>query len=175
MDMIAEEATLGKATIYYYFRSKEELLSALLERGIDETLAMLEEKWRRCADPICKLEAIAYVAADFFSRNPDYFRLYNYLVMHPSLAPKILPRLMERVRQKVLRISALLMELRESGLMRDLPVEDVLFIFGSMVMGLGNVFRAEDLHRILHRRAEVLNDILLRGILKTESNSEGGE
>ena len=40
MDSIAEKAGFGKATLYYYFKSKEDVFSAILEDG-----------WKKIWDP----------------------------------------------------------------------------------------------------------------------------
>jgi len=77
MDAVAETAELGKATLYYYFKSKDELLLAILENGVQEFFASLEKRWKGLTDPIKKLETIPYAGADFFYRHPDYFKLYH--------------------------------------------------------------------------------------------------
>lgn len=38
---IAQEAQMGKSSIYYYFRTKEEILEALIERNYKEPLAVI--------------------------------------------------------------------------------------------------------------------------------------
>ena len=44
MDQIAERAELAKGTLYLYFKSKEEVYYALLDRGLEILIGLLEDK-----------------------------------------------------------------------------------------------------------------------------------
>lgn len=75
IDEIAERAEVAKGTIYLYFRSKEEMLTALLDEGlalvgkrfseaIDLSLPA-DENLRRLCDAYCRL----------YREEPQYFKL----------------------------------------------------------------------------------------------------
>ena len=75
IDEVAERAEVAKGTIYLYFRSKEEILSALLDEGLalvgkrfSEALDLslpADENLRRLCDAYCRL----------YREEPQYFKL----------------------------------------------------------------------------------------------------
>lgn len=47
VDEIAEKAEVNKALIYYYFKSKEEILDELLKRAVDGSILQKESLWNQ--------------------------------------------------------------------------------------------------------------------------------
>ncbi len=166
MDAVAEAAELGKATLYYYFKSKDELLLAILENGVHEFFASLEERWKGLTDPIEKLETIPYVGADFFYRHPDYFKLYHYLTAHPVLRKRAFNRLHPLIAEKVQRVQQLFTQAIAEKRIEPLPVEELTEIFGSLVMGMGLFTHPPVTRKSLHRKAQLILHIFLNGIRK---------
>ncbi len=58
MEEIAEEAELGKATLYYYFPSKETILSALVEMTIERHFDGIRENAQQATSPLEATSAI---------------------------------------------------------------------------------------------------------------------
>src|SRR5689334_19320292 len=58
MEDIAACAGVGKGTLYRYFKDKEELHTALLERATDQMIERLRAAARLGDDPVSKLEAL---------------------------------------------------------------------------------------------------------------------
>ncbi len=171
MDQIAEQAELGKATLYYYFKSKEDLLLALLEEGMRSFFQQLEEAWQTAESPVEKIQQVTRVGASFFASNPDYFRLYSYLMAHPSLRSRAFPGLRSLLTEKLTKIRNVFLEAQNRGLIKPVPVDELISIFGSLVMGMGFLPHHEEAQHDLSRRAELINEIFLQGILtKREGN-----
>jgi len=83
MEEIAEAAALGKATLYYYFPSKEGILCALVERTIVQHFEGIRERVREARTP---LEAVAAMITGFaanYRRSPELFRLIYMLMVSP--------------------------------------------------------------------------------------------
>jgi AcrR family transcriptional regulator len=70
MEDIANEAVVGKGTIYRYFKDKEELYNALLERASRQLLDRLREAIGRINQPRGQLEAAVAAIIDYFDENP---------------------------------------------------------------------------------------------------------
>ena len=169
MDLIAEEAELGKATLYYYFKSKDELLCALLEQGLQDFFHQLEQSWQKEKSPVEKIKKVAEFGAQFFQKNPDFFRLYGYLMTHPSLHKKVMPRLKSVISEKLAGIRQVFIDAQQQELIRHYPIDELLHIFGSLVMGMGffpphHAGTKSD----LQEKAQLINDIFLNGVLQTE-------
>ena len=167
MDMIAEQAELGKSTLYYYFKSKDELLLSILENGINEFFKSLETSLENTDDILQKIKAVTEVSARFFTAYPEYFKLYTYLSAHPAYRNKIFKKLQTTIHSKIIIVNSLFNAAKSEGLLRtDLSPADISSIFGSMVMGMGFLSKAESSAEELEKRAKAINEILFKGILK---------
>lgn len=91
MEEIAEAAELGKATLYYYFPSKETILSALVEKTIEHHFDGIRETAQQAASPLEAASAIIRGFAVNYGRTPDLFRLFYMALLAPSedVAPAV--------------------------------------------------------------------------------------
>jgi len=166
MDLIAEVAELGKSTLYYYYKSKKELLAAVLEKGIVDFFNMLEYEWQHIDDPIQKIKLVTITAAHFFSTNKDYFRFYTYLSSHPYLRKNLTENYRLFLSKKLNLIDSQFKEAMRKNLIKPFNRKELLEIFGSLVMGIGVLSDKNVSKKSLLRKAKMINDIFLKGILK---------
>ena len=61
LDDIAREARKGKSTIYYYFKSKDEIFKAVIDAEAEIRKQAIEEKISPIYDPVQKLKTYIYV------------------------------------------------------------------------------------------------------------------
>lgn len=78
MDEIANEAELNKATLYFYFKDKESLYFAVVNRGIKILRAIISEEEKRAQASGLKFGAIGIAWGRFYQEYPDYARAYIY-------------------------------------------------------------------------------------------------
>jgi AcrR family transcriptional regulator len=89
MDEVAEMAELSKGTLYLYFNNKNELLHAIVERGLKilyERFNTVVEKEEKGID---KIRALGRAYFEFFLEEPDY---YSTMLHHDTheVDPEIL-------------------------------------------------------------------------------------
>jgi len=164
MDLIAEEAELGKSTIYYYFPTKDELLLEVLKNGLEKFFENIMEKWKELENPLEKIRAVSEAAAEFFYENPNYFRLYLYLSIHPKLKQKTADLLSPIVESKSKMFIRVFREAQKEGLIKKTSPKELVRIFGALIMGagiFGHVRRKSD----LAKRMSLLTEIFFEGIL----------
>lgn len=77
MDDIAQQAGVGKGTIYTYFADKEELYFAVVFEGISQLNEKLRQKINGQEDPEKKLRRMVHHIVSFFSQNRFFFRLMS--------------------------------------------------------------------------------------------------
>jgi len=82
MDAVAQEAELSKATIYLYFKSKEDLYFAIFMRGQERLFNMVDDALQRLRSTQKKLEAFLKTVVDFQKKYPDYFNAFYYFLTH---------------------------------------------------------------------------------------------
>src|SRR5947209_20384999 len=75
MDDLAAEAEVGKGTLYRYFRDKEELYLALLERSAHQINDRIREALAAADGSVARLEAVVGTIIAFFDENPHLFDL----------------------------------------------------------------------------------------------------
>jgi AcrR family transcriptional regulator len=81
MDEVAVAAELSKGTLYLYFKNKDDLYHAIVERGLKILLEIFHEAAGKQAAAIDQVREIGKAYAEFQREYPDYF---NALLHHES-------------------------------------------------------------------------------------------
>ena len=71
---IAEKIEYSPATIYLYFKDKDELFFAIHEIGFEKLLKQME-KAKTIKDPLERLHQIGIIYIEFALKNPEYYDL----------------------------------------------------------------------------------------------------
>jgi len=74
---ITERADVGKGTFYQYFETKEALLRALLQQGLDLVLARTQDALRDLKPGPEAVSRMVLARLDFFLENPEYLLLFH--------------------------------------------------------------------------------------------------
>jgi TetR/AcrR family fatty acid metabolism transcriptional regulator len=75
MEDVAEEAGVGKGTIYRYFEDKDELYLSLLERAGEQLLQRIDKALAAAKSPCRRLEGLIAASLLFFDAQPHLFDL----------------------------------------------------------------------------------------------------
>jgi AcrR family transcriptional regulator len=79
---ITEAAGIGRGTLYWYFKSKEEILESVFRKFEHEFVGGLEEAVRKCnGDFIAKYKVFHKFATEFARDNRDLSLAFNALLM----------------------------------------------------------------------------------------------
>lgn len=74
MDEIAETAGVAKGTLYYHFKSKEEIFKFIITEGIKIIKEEIEDRTRHLDNPVEKLRTICYVHLELVIRHLEFFK-----------------------------------------------------------------------------------------------------
>jgi AcrR family transcriptional regulator len=77
MEDIAREAGKGKSTLYYYFKSKEEIFDAILQQEKDKLFTYIQEEISKVPTAAEKLKTFVTMR---FRRLKDISNLYNVMI-----------------------------------------------------------------------------------------------
>lgn len=90
---IAKEAGISKGLMYNYFRSKEELLNAIILDGLKDSLGALNIANQ---ESVKKEELVSFINTNLnlLKENPSYYKLYFSLIFQPKVLLKIENELM---------------------------------------------------------------------------------
>ncbi|MFQ6113070.1 MAG: TetR/AcrR family transcriptional regulator [bacterium] len=75
LDEIAVAAEFGKGTIYNYFKSKEELFTCIIERGINRFQQFVAQAIQNITTPREKVETYIDSAFEFFEKHRQIFSI----------------------------------------------------------------------------------------------------
>jgi AcrR family transcriptional regulator len=84
IEEIAKQAQISKGLLYHYFRSKEEVLSALVDRRIEDVLVVMNAAKRK-RTPAAQIRHIVEGALADVEQQPEVFRFYLNLFSQPKL------------------------------------------------------------------------------------------
>jgi AcrR family transcriptional regulator len=76
MQMLADEAALGKPTLYHYFSSKEDILFEMHQLHIDAMIAALDAVPEKCSDPGEVLTRACAATLREIAEHPGYVRAF---------------------------------------------------------------------------------------------------
>ncbi|MCE7040114.1 TetR/AcrR family transcriptional regulator [Dyadobacter sp. CY312] len=159
MEDIAREAGKGKSTLYYYFKSKEEIVDAIIYDESDRLFAAIQSAVAEAPTAKDKMKALIVTR---FNRLRNLTNLYNALVqeVREALAEQCVNEFSIRYRKQY--------DLKEAGIIKSIlqygivtgefrifsekELEMMSFIFMSSQRGL-------ELDLIIHNK---LDEILLR-------------
>jgi TetR/AcrR family transcriptional regulator, cholesterol catabolism regulator len=83
---IAGEVGVQPSSLYYFFKSKEDLFEAVYEKGVDEIIAIVERALHKSSDPWTRLELAAIGHLEALLSSDDYNTLVANIVPRGSEA-----------------------------------------------------------------------------------------
>lgn len=75
MDSIAENAGVAKGTLYYHFKSKEDIFKYIISEGMDLITDEVKDAAAREENVILRLRAICRVQLGLVHKNRDFFKV----------------------------------------------------------------------------------------------------
>lgn len=185
MDEIAETAELSKATLYLYYRSKEDLYIAVAMRG----LGLLEGEIRKVADralpPVPTLLLFINVLDEFFDKRRDFFRLFTFFQtthFHSDVSSDLRESALSANHRIWTMVTDVLHRGIEEGVIRkDIDPKDLAIISWTSTMAL--MVRIDtELERLkekmgvdLQKTLRLSNRLLLQAVLTDEGRQQLGQ
>jgi AcrR family transcriptional regulator len=162
---IAQAAGVGKSSIYYYFKNKDDIFRAVIEKQVLNVQEKIRNSIENIDDPAKKLKTfvitrmkcfreVAYIYEHVF--KSEYLKHYEYI---------------QKIRQEydhseVQMIKDILKEGMEKGRFRIQDVELVSFVIMVGIKGLEYEWATIPDAQRIEEDSEKLFEILFRGILK---------
>ncbi|WP_233862716.1 TetR/AcrR family transcriptional regulator [Paraburkholderia adhaesiva] len=118
VDQIARRAETNERMLYYYFGSKEQLFTAVLEHAF--TLLTEAERALDLADlaPVEAITRLAHFVWDYYRDHPEFLRLINNENLHEARYMQKSTRIREMVSPIVATVAAILARGEAAGLFR---------------------------------------------------------
>jgi AcrR family transcriptional regulator len=138
VERVAVEAGLAKGTIYLYFRSKDELLDALLQRGLVELQLRTEDAVRGARAGRERLAALVTTRLGWLDAHRDLLRVHHFGVGRLGAAShaRLGGEFRERYLQHLDAVGRLLDEAVDAGRMRAVDTRRMTAALFDMTRGL---------------------------------------
>lgn len=166
VQVLADELGIGKATIYRYFVSKEDLFLGAVDRAMRHLHAHITASTEHITDPIEKIKQAIRSFLTFFHQNPD---LRELIIQERSeFRDRHEPTYIKHRNQNIGPWKELLKELIRTKRIRDIPVDSITnfisnTLYGKLFTGYYTQTGATPEHD-----TEVAIDIIFRGLLTKE-------
>ncbi len=164
MREISENLEITKATLYHYFKSKEQILFEILDNVMDEALQNLEKISNMDISPEEKLKnVLKFYSRYYVSKQNDLILLVNEL---NSLNEKYKKILIEKEKKYLNLIKSIFNELNLQGKLKDIPLTVLAFSFFGMVHYTIKWYHPNGSIKP-DKLSEYFVEIFTKGILKT--------
>jgi len=168
MEDIASEAGFGKASLYFYFKGKEEVFLSLIRAGLEGQRNLLKEVMNSQLSNVEKLKAIISKYFEYVKENRDFIRIVH------SESQKLYATALEKVHSSIIKehkntmegIASIIREGIKSGEFRRVEPTVAAASFMGIISSVMFSWLARDERTSLDRYRPMVMDILLKGIGK---------
>jgi AcrR family transcriptional regulator len=166
MEEIAREAGKGKSTLYYYFKNKEELYAAVIEREGNHIMKELMKVINAGGDTRTLLLNYAKKRFTLIKEVVNYYNVVRdeYIKFYPVI---------QKYRKKhdefeIMAIKQMLLKgiTNDELTISEEQVDDVALGIAAAVKGLEIPLLIESQNNTIERKIEILLDLFLYGLLK---------
>lgn len=159
---IARRLGMNQATLYYYFKNKEEMLFELMNDSMDEALETLTDICASDLSPVEKLNEVLSFYTRFYAGDQD--RLVLLVNEIDSLDHEHRELLRRKERRYVDLIRSILKELTDQRKMKPIDAGIAAFAFFGMVHYTIKWYKAEGSVGV-DELSEIFLEIFTRGIM----------
>jgi AcrR family transcriptional regulator len=161
MDEIAVEAGVAKGTLYYHFKSKEEIFKFIISEGMNFIKEQIDIVTEKETDPLEKLTAICYFQLNLVYEKRNFFKVVMSQLWGQQLRQSELRAAIERY---IKSIEKFLREAMDKGvIIKGEPAFMAYTFFGAICSTAIYELINKDNNNI-HEVIENLISFILRGI-----------
>ncbi len=162
---IAKEAGVADGTIYIYFQSKEEVLSAIFDEALHQFIAISREELDRIKDPIQRLEKIAFLQLKYLGANRDLAMVFQIEFRHNIMFMERFSK--TRLRDYFAIIQEAILDGQEQGMFRDINSKFATKLFFGMIDELVTSWLISGKEYPLHEAAAPMTNVFVNGIAES--------
>ncbi len=175
IDDVAQEAEVGKGTVYLYFDTKETILAHLLLDGLEELVTYLKAAYAPDQKMAARtrLRRIAAAYLEFFQTYPEYYRLmmaFDRGHFQETVDPEVYRQVHHRSLRGLEFLVRAVEQAKEEGVM---DVDDTRHAASLLWAGLNGVLvllshplRADIVASDLESMYQSMIDVLIKGLKK---------
>ena len=135
LEDIAQRAGMSKATIYLYYRNKDDLFLHAVEELVNTAMAATAQEAITAKPPLEKLYSMVRGKVEFYEREREFFRIYLNEKQGLEVAPKDPHKqaLRELYLQGVETFASVMQEGIDTGVLRPMESRRLAFFLQEMI------------------------------------------
>lgn len=135
LEEIAQRAGMSKATIYLYYRNKDDLFLHVVEELVNTVMAATAQEAATAKPPLEKLYGMIRGKVEFYEREREFFRIYLNEKQGLEVAPKDPHKkaLREMYLQDVQTLAGVVQEGIDAGMLRPMDSRRLAFFLREMI------------------------------------------
>src|SRR5947209_4637823 len=135
LEEIAQRAGMSKATIYLYYRNKDDLFLHVVEELVNMATAATAQEATTAKPPLEKLDGIVRGKVEFYEREREFFRIYLSEKQGLEVAPKTPHKkaIREMYLQGVQTLAGVVQEGIDAGVLRPMDSQRLAFFLQEMI------------------------------------------
>jgi AcrR family transcriptional regulator len=169
VQQVADDAGVGKGTVYRYFPNKEQLFLAAVDRGMERLGEHVAAARAGVADPLEQMERSVPAYLAFFDSHPEYVELL--LLERAVFRDRRKPTYFQHRERRIRRWMDLIRRLVRQGRVRPLPPQQIVDVLGGAVYGRMFTNFLTGRPRPLANQAREILDVIFHGILSEAERS----
>jgi AcrR family transcriptional regulator len=168
MEDIASEAGFGKASLYFYFKGKEEVFLRLIKDGLQGQKRLLEQVMNSQLSGVEKLEAVLSKFFEHVGENRDFMRIVHSesQKLYATTLREVRSYIMKEHRKTMEGIASIVREGIKSGEFRKVEPTLAAASFMGIVRSVIFSWFVRDDKNLLDTYKPMVMDIFLKGISK---------
>ena len=135
LEDIAQRAGISKATIYLYYRNKDDLFLHVVEELVNTAMAAAAQEAATTEPPLEKLYGMVRSKVEFYEREREFFRIYLNEKQGLEVAPKDPHKkaLRDMYLQGVETMAGVVQEGIDAGVLRPMESRRLAFFLQEMI------------------------------------------
>ena len=135
LEEIAQRAGMSKATIYLYYRNKDDLFLHAVEELVNTAMAAMAQEATTAKPPLEKLYSMVRGKVEFYEREREFFRIYLSEKQGLEVAPKTPHKkaIREMYLQGVRTLAGVVQEGIDAGVLRPMDSQRLAFFLQEMI------------------------------------------
>lgn len=164
MDEIAKATRIGKATLYHYFSSKEQIFSEVIDKESQILISKLKEAVENANSPQEKIRAYIITRVNYLNTLANtYSALTDDYLEHYTSVIKFRK---EFSKHEIQTLESVLRSGVDQKVFSVMKIYDVAKVMGVVLRGLEFALLSEEKSEISNDDINLMTDIMLYGICK---------
>lgn len=174
LDEIAEEADVGKGTIYCHFKNKLDLVAYLTKKSIDDLLGYCKREIAGIEDPQEVIEKLVTAHLTFFEKKRALFNILFFIrgALHQDFESRYIQKMQNQYEKYISFLADVLDDGIRKGVFRPFNSANQAYVLHGIIIGFISQWIINERKGAFADKTGFISETLLRGIIAAEQKEK---